>query len=84
MQIKLYVQLATSIGIVITAPQFRACLDEHLDLKLSDEDFEHLVQKYGQEKEGRINYKEFVHVLENCNSIHCMEEAPGSFNIEFP
>jgi Ca2+-binding EF-hand superfamily protein len=50
-----------------TDEQFRASLDEHLGLKVTDEDFQHLVQKYGQEKPGRMNYKAFVNVIENGN-----------------
>lgn len=46
------------------AEQFRSSLDEHLGLSMTNEDFEHLVQKYGQEKPGRMNYKAFVEVME--------------------
>ena len=44
--------------------RFRRCLNEQLGLTISDIDHEYLVQKYGQEKPGMINYKAFEEAME--------------------
>lgn len=53
----------------ISDNRFHLCLNEHLGLVISDEDFDFLVRKYGQEKPGMINYKAFEEAMGKCKFI---------------
>ena len=49
---------------VCTELQFRRCLDQYLDVKLSEDDFLFLCGKF-EDKPGRVNYRSFCEHLEN-------------------
>ena len=44
--------------------QFRRCLDQHLGLVISDEDYKLLVDKYDVQRNGMVNYRKFTETLE--------------------
>ena len=44
--------------------QFRRCLDQHLGLIISDEDYKFLVDKYDVKGNGMVNYRSFTETLE--------------------
>lgn len=56
--------------------QFRRCMDQHLGLPISDEEYEFLLRKYDAKSNGMINYCSFVDTMENgkliCSIIYIM------------
>ena len=50
--------------------QFRRCLDQHLGLRISDEDYKFLVDKYDVKENGMVNYRNFSETLEKGGNSH--------------
>ena len=50
--------------------QFRRCLDQHLGLRISDEDYKFLVDKYDVKGNGMVNYRNFSETLEKGGIVH--------------
>lgn len=53
-----------------TETQFRRCLDQHLGLRISDEDYKFLVDKYDVKGNGMVNYRNFSETLEKGGDSH--------------
>lgn len=62
----------------ISETQFCRCLDQHIGLKLSQQDREFLAGKYGARKPGMIDYRTFSAALENAFNPNILDGQPNA------
>ena len=55
--------------------QFRRCMNQHLGLPISDEEYEFLLKKYDTKGNGMINYCSFVDTMEKGELICSLHNA---------